>query len=204
MGQDNDAVVDPHILILTNEQYQGKTETCAIKTNTSDLETVFEANKTDRKFSSESWIIIPFNEAQKLEQMKLNGTKLKDLPISINYGIKTGFNDAFFIDEKTRQKLIAADSRSIELIKPMVRGRDISAYSISDSEFLINTHNGIKDKNPPLAPILISDYPAIKEHLDAFYPMLEKRGDKGDTPYNLRNCAYLDDFAKPKIMYPNM
>ncbi len=40
--------------------------------------------------------------------------------------------------------------------------------------------------------------------MDSFYPQLEKRSDKGDTPYNLRNCAYMDDFYKPKIIYPNM
>lgn len=199
-----DAVVDPHILILTNEPYQGKTEACAIKTNTVDVETVFELNKTICKFSAESWTIMLPDEARKLEQMKLNGIKLKDLPISINYGIKTGYNEAFFIDEVTRQKLIDADAKNAELIKPMLRGRDISPYVISGSEFLINVHNGLKEKNPPLNPIIINDYPAIKTHLDAFYPALEKRGDKGDTPYNLRNCAYLEEFSKPKIMYPNM
>ncbi|MBN1971235.1 MAG: N-6 DNA methylase [Candidatus Delongbacteria bacterium] len=199
-----DAVVDPHILILTNEPYRGKTEACAIKTNTIDLETVFEANKTIKNFSDESWVIVPPDAARKLEQMKLSGVKLKDLPISINYGIKTGFNDAFFIDENIRQKLIAADPKSAEVIKPMVRGRDISPYGFSGSEFLINTHNGIKEKNPSLLPIKIDEYPAIKEYLNAFYPMLEKRGDKGETPYNLRNCAYLEEFAKPKIIYPNM
>ena len=136
--------------------------------------------------------------------MKQNGTELKDLPISINYGIKTGYNDAFYIDEKTREKLIAEDAKSAELMKPMVRGRDISPYGISGSEFLINTHNGIKAKNPPLPPIMIDDYPAIKKHLDAFSPKFQKRGDKRNTPYNLRNCAYLEEFAKPKIIYPNM
>lgn len=199
-----DAVVDPHILILTNEPYQGKTETCAIKTNTSDLETVFEANKTAREFSSESWIIIPFNEARKLEQMKLNGTKLKDLPISINYGIKTGFNDAFFIDEETRQKLIAADARSAELIKPMVRGRDISAYEISGFEYLVGTFPALK--------LDIENYPAIKEHLLSFgFDRLKQTGDKGARKKTSGkwfetqdSINYYEDFAKPKIMYPNM
>ncbi len=78
--------------------------------------------------------------------MKENGIKLKDLPISINYGIKTGFNEAFYIDEATRELLIAADPKSTELIKPMVRGRDISAYGYTDFEYLINVHNGIKGK----------------------------------------------------------
>jgi type I restriction-modification system DNA methylase subunit len=199
-----DAVVDPHILILRKEPYQGKTEACAIKTNTVDLETVFELNKTSCKFSAESWTIMLPDEARKIGQMKLNGIKLKNLPITINYGIKTGYNDAFFIDEETRQKLIESDPKSAELLKPMLRGRDISPYGISGSEFLINVHNGLKDKNPPINPIIINDYPTIKNHLDVFYPALAKRGDKGDTPYNLRNCAYLEEFAKPKIMYPNM
>ena len=52
-----------------------------------------------------------------------------------------------------------------------------------------------------LAPVDINDYLPIKEHLDAFYDKLEARGDQGATPYNLRNCAYLRDFAQKKIIY---
>ena len=50
----------------------------------------------------------------------------------------------------------------------------------------------------------IEDYPAVKAHLDHYWDRISKRADKGDTPYNLRNCAYLEDFSKPKIIYPNM
>jgi type I restriction-modification system DNA methylase subunit/REP element-mobilizing transposase RayT len=177
------------------------------KTYYGDFMTEVESNiynDSASKFGEAEWSIQPYNDSRKLEQMKLNGIELKDFPISIYRGILTGYNDAFYIDEDTRQKLIAADAKSAELIKPMVRGRDISAYGISGSEFLINVHNGIKEKNPPLPPVKINDYPAIKKHLDTFYPMLEKRGDKGDTPYNLRNCTYLEDFAKPKIIYPEI
>ena len=82
-----------------------------------------------------------------------------------------------------------------------MRGRDIKRYEHTFADlWLINTHNGVKSKNIP--PIDIEDYPAIKEHLDGFYSKLEKRADKGDTPYNLRNCVYTDDFSKPKIIYP--
>ncbi len=177
------------------------------KTYHGDFMTEVEGNLYDypaSKFGESEWSIQPYGDALKLEQMKQAGVELKDLPISIYRGILTGYNDAFFIDEETRQKLITADPKSAELIKPMVRGRNISAYGNSGSEFLINVHNGIKEKNPLLPPVRIDDYPAIKKHLDAFYPMLEKRGDKGETPYNLRNCAYLEEFAKPKIIYPNM
>ena len=67
--------------------------------------------------------------------------------------------------------------------------------------YLINTHNGIKGKLPRID---INDYPAVKAHLDQFWDKISTRADKGDTPYNLRNCAYLEDFNKPKIIYPNM
>ena len=67
--------------------------------------------------------------------------------------------------------------------------------------YLINTHNGIRGRLPR---IKIEDYPAIKAHLDQYWDKIEKRTDQGDTPYNLRNCAYLEDFYKPKIIYPNM
>ena len=50
----------------------------------------------------------------------------------------------------------------------------------------------------------IDRYPAVKKHLDKYWPQISTRADKGDTPYNLRNCAYWDDFSRPKIIYPNM
>ena len=64
--------------------------------------------------------------------------------------------------------------------------------------WLINTHNGIKGKLPRID---VEEYPAIKAHLDQYWPKLKNRADKGDTPYNLRNCAYLEDFQKPKVMW---
>ena len=84
-----------------------------------------------------------------------------------------------------------------------MRGRDIKRYGYEFADlWLINTHNGIKEKG--IKPINIDDYPAIKEHLDEHYNEIEKRADQGDTPYNLRNCAYIEDFYRPKIIYPNM
>ena len=64
--------------------------------------------------------------------------------------------------------------------------------------WLINTHNGIRGK---LERIHIEDYPAVKAHLDQYWDRISKRADKGDTPYNLRNCAYLEDFSKPKMLW---
>jgi hypothetical protein len=67
---------------------------------------------------------------------------------------------------------------------------------------LINTHNGIPSKN--ILPIDIRKYPAIKKHLDEYWDKIRDRDDQGITPYNLRSCAYMDDFSKQKIIYPGI
>ena len=131
------------------------------------------------------------------------GTPLKEWDIQINYGIKTGFNDAFIINREKRAELIAQDPKSAEIIRPILRGRDIKRYGYDFANlYLINTHNGVKEKG--IKRIHIEDYPAVKAHLDLYYPQLEKRADQGDTPYNLRNCAYIEDFSKQKIVYPDI
>lgn len=150
-------------------------------------------------FGESEWIIQPKAHFEILKKMQKD-TTLKEMPISINYGIKTGYNDAFFIDGATRERLIAEDPKSAELIKPLLRGRDLQAwYASNDGQYLINPHNGIPKKNIP--PINIEDFQAIKKHLNKFFDKLSKRGDKGLTPYNLRSCDYLEEFSKPKIMY---
>ena len=131
------------------------------------------------------------------------GTPLKDWDINIYRGILTGFNDAFIIDGAKRAELIAQDPKSEEIIRPILRGRDIKRYGYEFADlYLINTHNGVKEKG--IKRINIEDYPAVKAHLDLFYPQLEKRADQGDTPYNLRNCAYIEDFSKQKIAWASV
>jgi hypothetical protein len=152
-----------------------------------------------------------FKLKQKIEQ---NGKPLKDWDVKINYGIKTGLNEAFIIDENKKNELIAKDPKSAEIIKPILRGRDIKRYGYEFANlYVINTHNGCVEETPSLhngkqglsstkiPPININNYPAIKEHLDSFEPALSKRSDKGVTPYNLRNCAYLDEFEKEKVVW---
>ena len=154
------------------------------------------------EFGDGEWSIQPRIHLNILKKMK-NGTPLKKMPINIYRGILTGYNDAFYIDEKTRQQLITEDPKSVDLIKPLLRGRDILAwYSSNNEQYQINPHNGIQSKNLP--PINIDEYFSIKQHLDKYYDKLAKRYDKGVTPYNLRHCDYIDDFSKPKIIYPNM
>ena len=120
------------------------------------------------------------------------------LRYAIYRGITTGLNEAFIIDNRTKEALVSQDPRSEEIIKPVLRGRDIERYQAKWADmWLIDTHNGYDG----IPPIEIDSYPAIKAYLDGYYEQLEKRFDKGRTPYNLRNCAYHEDFAKEKLLW---
>jgi hypothetical protein len=151
--------------------------------------------------SGESWTISSKAEYEIKKQIEKVGIPLKDWDVSIYRGILTGFNEAFIIDGKKKDELIAADPKSAEIIKPVLRGRDIKRYRIDFADlWLINTHNGYGN----VPAIDVTQYPAIKMHLDQYLPKLKKRQDKGKTPYNLRNCAYENDFRKEKIIYPDI
>ena len=158
--------------------------------------------------TSDSWVVLSPIEQSIKKKIEAVGTPLKDWDIQINYGIKTGCNEAFIISTEKRKEILDncqtedERKRTAELIRPILRGRDIKRYGyVENGLFLINTHNGIRGKLPRID---INDYPAVKAHLDRYWDKISARADKGDTPYNLRNCAYLEDFSKPKIMYPNM
>ncbi|MDR2170325.1 MAG: Eco57I restriction-modification methylase domain-containing protein [Planctomycetaceae bacterium] len=196
------ATVDVNILIFAKDKNKGKTKSCVIKNHgTEQLSVYIRQHAIAYSFStSDNWVILSPIEQRIKAKIEAVGTPLKDWDIKINYGIKTGFNDAFIIDGKKKDELIAQDPKSAEIIRPILRGRDIKRYGYEFADlWLINTHNGVREKG--IKPINISDYPAIKKHLDTFFPQLKKRADKGDTPYNLRNCAYLEDFYKQKIVY---
>ena len=163
-------------------------------------------------FGASEWSIRNKLHDSVLQKMNV-GTALKDMPISIYRGILTGFNDAFFIDGKTREKLIAEDPKSEELIKPLLRGRDINAWvTEKEDQYLIGTF--------PALNLDIDQYPAIKNHLLSFgIEKLEQTGAKhivnGEEIKARKKTSnkwfetqdqigYYKEFAKPKIVYPNM
>ena len=155
--------------------------------------------------TSDSWVILSPIELSIKRKIEAVGTPLKDWDINIYRGVLTGYNEAFIIDTAKREEILAncntedERKRTAELIRPILRGRDIKRYGYVDNGlYLINTHNGVKGKIPRID---INDYPAVKAHLDQYWDKISTRADKGDTPYNLRNCAYLEDFNKPKIVW---
>ncbi len=160
-------------------------------------------------FSNEgSWVILSPIEQSIKQKIESVGTPLKDWDIKIYRGVLTGYNDAFIISTEKRDEILANCQtederlRTAELIRPILRGRDIKRYGYDWANlWIINTHNGIKGVKPRID---INEYPAVKAHLDQYWDKISKRADKGDTPYNLRNCAYLDDFFKPKIVWARL
>ena len=158
--------------------------------------------------TSDSWVVLSPIEQSIKQKIESVGTPLKDWDINIYRGVLTGYNEAFIISTEKRDEILAncateeERTRTAELIRPILRGRDIKRYAYEWANlWLINTHNGVKGK---IERIHIEDYPAVKAHLDLYWDKISKRADKGDTPYNLRNCAYLEDFSKPKIVWAEL
>ncbi|WRG12581.1 class I SAM-dependent DNA methyltransferase [Helicobacter pylori] len=159
--------------------------------------------------STESFIFANATLLDLRDKIESIGTPLKDWDIQIYRGILTGANEAFIIPTEKRDAILNACKTQEErecterLIKPILRGKDIKRYSYEWAHlWVINTHNGYtstpKSKIPPID---IEKYPATKAHLDSHYDTIATRCDQGDTPYHLRNCAYLEDFEKEKIVY---
>jgi hypothetical protein len=130
---------------------------------------------------------------------------LKDVSgLGFYRGIVTGFNKAFVIDEDIKDQLIMQDSKSNEIIKPLLRGRDIKRWTIDYKDiYLIFTRRGIE----------IDNYPAIKSYLKSFKENLTPKNDGqkiGRKPGDYEwfeiqdSTEYYPEFEKDKLIYPNL
>ena len=166
--------------------------------------------------NSDSWVILSPIEQSIKRKIEAVGTPLKDWDIQINYGIKTGFNDAFIISTEKRNEILAncqtedERTRTVELIRPILRGRDIKRYGYDWAGlYLIATF--------PSRHYDIEMYPAVKKHLLSFgIERLEQtgkthivNGEKVKARKKTNNkwfetqdsISYWEDFDKPKIIW---
>ncbi|EAK0805161.1 class I SAM-dependent DNA methyltransferase [Campylobacter lari] len=183
-----------------------------LKENDFNIESILNFNKiAQNSLSKESFTFNDESTNALKAKIEKHGTSLKDWHgLNIYRGILTGLNEAFIITTEKRDEILAKckdeaeKERTAKLIRKMLRGRDIKRYSYEWAGlWVINTHNGYKSKSgEKIEAINIDEYPSLKQHLKPYYKTLEKRTDKGKTPYNLRNCAYLEEFEKEKIVYP--
>ncbi len=162
-------------------------------------------------FNRDAFIILDPDLATIKQHIEKNGTPLKEWDISIYRGILTGFNEAFIIDGKKKDELIKEDPKSAEIIKPILRGRDIKRYRIEFADlWLIATFPALK--------LDINDYPAVRNFLQTFGRKLYQTGEiiekdeNGNTIKSRKKTgnkwfetqdqiAYHKEFEKEKIVY---
>ena len=206
------ATVDTNILLFAKTAKRKaaepfKTLACTVKDKElKNLSDYVRQHATLCHFDNvESWVILSEIEQRIKQKIEAVGTPLKDWDINIYRGILTGYNEAFIIDKTKRDELIAQDPKSIEIIRPFLRGRDIKRYSYEFAElYIITTFPSLK--------IDIEEYPAIKEHLMSFgYDRLKQTGDKGARKKTNNkwfetqdSISYWEEFSKQKIAWASV
>jgi len=157
---------------------------------------------------ADNWNLEQSNILGLMTKLRAVGTPLDEFVKERFYrGIITGFNDAFVIDTSTRDKLITQDAKSAEIIKPLLRGRDVKKWQAEWADlWLIYSHCQVNE----------FDYPAIREHLLPFKDKLLARTGganpkTGEVPYkwwqlqvDYYSSGTYKFFEQPKIIYPNI
>jgi len=173
--------------------------------------TVSNSFTLERKhLADEGWTLADGKVIELMDKIKSMGVPLeKYVEGKIYRGVLTGLNEAFVISQETREKLIAEDPKSAEIIKPFLVGKDIKRYQpLNSDKFLIffpkgwtNTHSaGEKNK----WEWLTQKYPAVTAYLKQYENAAKKRCDQGDYWWELRACDYYEEFEKPKIFLPDI
>ncbi|NNE32243.1 MAG: class I SAM-dependent DNA methyltransferase [Winogradskyella sp.] len=161
----------------------------------------FEKNKTNLSYLDEGvWSIVDSSLTRIKDKIESRGIKLKSWDIKISYGIKTGFNEAFILDEELASSFLANSSHK-QKIKKIVRGRDTRKFFAKNSAkwIIVSPYQKYQD--------IIDNYPMIYEHLSNYEVKLKKRGQVRNGQHhwleldNNPSLEYFDSFEKPKIIF---
>ena len=216
------ATVDVNILLYAKEKSTFNTQACIVKDKElKELSLYVRQHAQTTQFkNADSWVILSDIEQRIKAKIEAIGTPLKDWDIQINYGIKTGFNDAFIINGEKKAELITQDPKSAEIIRPILRGRDIKRYGYEFADLYLLfipwhfplhlVEPEIKGASKEAEEAFENQYPAIYNHLLQYKTELSNRN-KAETGiryewYALQRWGanYWEDFSKQKIVYPNM
>jgi len=172
--------------IVVNDIFNGRGSFSSFIDNHS-----FFYNKSD--FNRKTWNLIEPELLEILKKIDGNHPTLQSLNTKIRLGLATGSNEAFIINEEQRLNFIDADKKNKELIKPILRGRDIDRYTYEHQGlYILLTKNGVNVEK---------DFPKLYEYFDSLGKKFKKRGAKGKHWANLRACSFFDDFKKEKIIW---
>lgn len=220
------ATVEVNIMLTKREDWQNNLQAVAIKGDFRKgmpIHDYLDQRKIElRDLDGESWVIVEKEDFEIKKQIEEFGTPLSEWDVEFYRGFLTGLNDAFFIDEDKRIELIEKDPKNQEIIKKLLRGREIHKYGYDfNNTYVLFPHNGVRgnkllgiDEIPRID--VQKNYPVIYGHLKQFEnknsPLVSKdskgriqtlvdRADQGDHWSNLRNCAYIDVFDKEKLVW---
>jgi type I restriction-modification system DNA methylase subunit len=191
-----DASTEPEITIIKN----------VINTNSeiqySMIKTLYDAQNYfyDLKFykketlNSSIWKFTDSSVNDILEKFNNSNTTLNQYTKGgVYYGIKTGLNEAFIINQSIKNQISEKDSKSNLILKKMVEGDDFKSWNLNHSgRYMIATQFSLDVQK---------EYPAVFEYLENFKDKLIKRQDKGLNYWNLRTCDYYDKLEQPKLIY---
>lgn len=226
----DNATVSCNILLFRKSENENKLKAMRVPTDfdiKTDLTSYFKKNHAPVAVDENAWTMLSESIQKIKDKVERQGLRLKDWNIKINYGIKTSYNEAFIIDSTTKNNLIAKDGKSADLIKPILRGRDIKPWQPDFADlWVIFIPKGftIKKNLPTGSPDYLAkptprygnmefddawywfgrQYPAIANHLFPYKRKAEARQDQGDYWWEQRACSYIDEFMGAKIIYPNM
>ncbi len=201
----DEATVKSVIIGVKKEKVLGTFNYIDILEKPSDLSRIIlEKGKqfSQEQFNATQWIFQSDEKWDIYKKINKYGTALSEWDIKINFGVKTGFNEAFLIDENTKNRLIEEDKRADEIIKPLFRGREIDKYySKPSNSYLIGTYPSLK--------LNIEAYPSIKKHLLSFgKEKLEQSGNTGSRKKTSNKwfetqdtIAFWKDLSLPKIIW---
>jgi len=191
------ATVDTNILLLQNQKNQQQLQAATFAKTGFTLSEFMKTQATHLpNIGKAAWFIGSDAEQRLKEKISQLGKPLKEWDVNIYRGIITGLNEAFIIDTATKERLCKEDEKSAEILKPLLRGRDIKRYSCSWAGLWLIA-SGFDIDVP-------KNYPAVYKHLLQFEEKANKRDDQGKNWWNLRACAYYPEFEREKVVWSDI
>lgn len=216
------ATVEVDVILTKKEIYKGSLNAVAVKTDYSigsSITDYFNKNFiTLNDLPTDGWIILNKQDYDIKKQIEKIGKQLKDWKVEMNFALKSGYNDAFIIDETIKEQLIKEDASSANVIKPLIRGRNIRKYNYRHDNIYIlylPWHfplNDIDEKNDSQLLEKAEEqfkiqFPAVYRHMLRFKKELSERN-KAETGiryewYALQrpSATFVHNYEKEKIVW---
>lgn len=224
------ACVMTNILLFAKQKYSFAFNCVVVGDNDAreakDLSKYVPSHSVISSFTQgESWVVRSIANMELRKKLSLSGTKLQEWNVQINYGLKTGYDKAFIVNTQKRNEILAncnsnkEKERTEKIIRPIIRGRDITNYSINSNDlwliyvpwhFPLHLDSSVQGSSPIAEESFRRDYPSVYSHLTEHKKKLSARN-KAETGIRYEwyamqrwGAKYWQEFNKPKIVYPNM